>query len=65
MLKRGDSPEDIAEVLEVPTETVKAWEKKFYAVVQQSKNTGIKFVWHGNCFTSWGDFHFPFFGDIC
>ena len=33
MLKRGDSPEDIAEVLEVPTETVKAWEKKFYAVV--------------------------------
>lgn len=33
MLKHGDSPEDIAEVLEVPTETVKAWEKEFYAVV--------------------------------
>ena len=33
MLKRGDSIEDIAEVLELPTETIKAWEKEFFAVV--------------------------------
>lgn len=33
MLKRGDSPEDIAEVLELPTETIKAWEKEFYTTV--------------------------------
>ena len=33
MLKRGESPEDIVEVLEVSTETVKAWEKEFYTVV--------------------------------
>lgn len=33
MLKRGDSIEDIAEVLELPIETIKAWEKEFFAVV--------------------------------
>ena len=33
MLKRRDSIEDIAEVLELPTETIKAWEKEFFAVV--------------------------------
>ena len=33
MLKRGDTLEDIAEVLEVSIETIKAWEKEFYAVV--------------------------------
>lgn len=33
MLKRGDSPEDIAEVLELPTETIKAWEKEFYPMI--------------------------------
>ena len=32
MLKRGDSPEEIAEVLELPVETVKAWEKEAYAM---------------------------------
>lgn len=33
MLKRGDSPEAIAEILEVPVETIKAWEQEIYAVV--------------------------------
>lgn len=33
MLKRGDSIEDIAEVLELPIETIKAWQKEFFAVV--------------------------------
>ena len=28
MLKRGDSPEAIAEVLEFPVETIRAWEKE-------------------------------------
>ncbi len=32
MLRRGDSVEDIAEVLELPVETVKAWEKEAYAM---------------------------------
>lgn len=33
MLKRGDSPETIAEVLELPVETIKTWEKEIYAAV--------------------------------
>ena len=33
MINRGESPADIVEVLEVSTETVKAWEKEFYTVV--------------------------------
>ena len=33
MLKRGDSPEAIAEVLELPVETIKAWEQEARAVV--------------------------------
>ena len=33
MLKRGDSPETIAEILEMPVETIKAWEQEIYAVV--------------------------------
>lgn len=33
MLKRGDSPEAIAEVLELPIETIKAWEREIHAVV--------------------------------
>ena len=34
MLKRGDSPEAIAEVLELPVETIKAWEQEACAVVR-------------------------------
>ena len=33
LLKRGDSAEDVAEVLELPVETVRAWEKEFFALV--------------------------------
>ena len=33
MLKRGNTPEEIAEILELPIETIKAWEKEFYAIV--------------------------------
>ena len=33
MLKRGDSPEEIAEVLELPIETIKAWKQEIFAVV--------------------------------
>ena len=33
MLKRGDSLEEIAEVLELPVETIKAWEQESCAVV--------------------------------
>ena len=33
MLKRGDSPEAIAEVLELPVETIKAWEQEARTVV--------------------------------
>ncbi|MCI9635071.1 MAG: hypothetical protein HFG77_01540 [Hungatella sp.] len=33
MLKRGDSPEEIAEVLELPMETIKAWKQEIFAVV--------------------------------
>ena len=33
MLKRGNPPEEIAEILELPIETIKAWEKEFYAMV--------------------------------
>ncbi len=33
MLKRGDSPEAIAEVLELPVETIKAWKQEIYAIV--------------------------------
>ena len=33
LLKRGDSAEDVAEVLELPVETVKVWEKEFFALV--------------------------------
>ena len=33
MLKRGNPPEEIAEILELPIETIKAWEKEFYAIV--------------------------------
>lgn len=33
MLKRGDSPEAIAEVLELPVETIKAWEQEARMVV--------------------------------
>ena len=33
MLKRGDSPEAIAEVLELPVETIKVWEQEIHAVV--------------------------------
>lgn len=32
MLKRGDSVEAVAEILEVPVETVKAWEKEFFTL---------------------------------
>ena len=32
MLKRGNPPEEIAEILELPIETIKAWEKEFYAI---------------------------------
>lgn len=30
MLKRGDSPEEIAEILEFPLETIKAWKQEYY-----------------------------------
>lgn len=33
MLKRGASPEAIAEVLELPVETIKVWEQEIHAVV--------------------------------
>ena len=33
MLKRGDSPESIAEVLELPVETIKGWEQEACVVV--------------------------------
>ena len=33
MLKRGDSPEKIAEILELPMETIKAWKQESFAVV--------------------------------
>jgi hypothetical protein len=33
MLKRGDSPEVIAEILELPVETIKAWEQEVCTVV--------------------------------
>ena len=33
MLSRGDSLEDVAEILELPEETVKAWMKKAYTMV--------------------------------
>ncbi len=33
MLKRGDAPQDIAAVLELPPEAIKAWEKECFATV--------------------------------
>lgn len=33
MLSRGDSLEDVAEILELPEETVKAWMEKAYTMV--------------------------------
>ena len=32
MLKRGDSPEEIAKILELSVETIKAWEEEAYAM---------------------------------
>lgn len=32
MLKRGDSPEEIAKILELPVETIKKWEEEAYAM---------------------------------
>ena len=34
MLKRGNSLEEISEILELPAETIKAWEKEFTAVIE-------------------------------
>ena len=33
MLRRGDSPTEIAEILELPVETIKAWEQELCAIV--------------------------------